>query len=70
MPTKPDNIYSDEPKQKRFKYTKEETQEVIERYQNGESLEEIAILVKTSVPSVRGKLVHAGVYAPRSKYSA
>ncbi len=55
-----------EPKRKRFRYTKEQTQEVIERYQGGESLEEIALIAETSVPSVRGKFMHAGVYVPRS----
>jgi len=68
-PAKPDTSYSDEPKRKRFRYTKEQTQEVIERYQGGESLEEIALIAETSVPSVRGKLVHAGVYVSRASIS-
>ena len=70
LPATTDNSFSDGPKRKRFIYTNEQTQEVIERYQSGESLEEIAHFAKTSVPSVRGKLVHAGVYISRSKHTA
>ena len=70
LPATTDNSFSDGPKRKRFIYTNEQTQEVIERYQSGKSLEEIAHFAKTSVPSVRGKLVHAGVYISRSKHTA
>ena len=70
LPATTDNGFSDGPKRKRFIYTNEQTQEVIERYQSGKSLEEIAHFAKTSVPSVRGKLVHAGVYISRSKHTA
>ena len=70
LPATTDNSFSDGPKRKRFIYTNEQTQEVIERYQSGKSLEEIAYFSKTSVPSVRGKLVHAGVYISRSKHTA
>ena len=70
LPATTDNSFSDGPKRKQFIYTNEQTQEVIERYQSGKSLEEIAHFAKTSVPSVRGKLVHAGVYISRSKHTA
>ena len=70
LPATQDTGFSDGPKRQRFIYTNEQTQEVIERYQSGESLEKIAHFAKTSVPSVRGKLVHAGVYISRSKHTA
>ena len=70
LPATQDTGFSDGPKRKRFIYTKKQTQEVRERYQNGDSLEEIALLSGTSVPSIRGKLVHAGVYVSRAKHHA
>ena len=47
---------------KRFRYGKKKRAEVIARYKRGETLEDIAVFAETSVPSVRGVLVHAGVY--------
>ncbi len=47
---------------KRFRYGKKKRAEVIARYKRGENLNDIAAFAETSVPSVRGVLVHAGVY--------
>ena len=47
---------------KRFRYGKKKRAEVIARYKRGETLDDIAVFAETSVPSVRGVLVHAGVY--------
>jgi lipoprotein signal peptidase len=47
---------------KRFRYGKKKRAEVVARYKRGETLEDIAEFAETSVPSVRGVLVHAGVY--------
>ena len=47
---------------KRYRYGKKKRAEVIARYKRGESLENIASFAETSVPSVRGVLVHAGIY--------
>ena len=69
FPDTQDTSYSNGTKRKQFIYTNEKMQEVIERYKTGESLEEISLIAKTSVPSVRGKLVHAGVYVSGSSIS-
>ena len=50
------------PQRKRYRYGKKKRQEVVERYKRGETLEAIAEFAETSVASVRGVLVHAGVY--------
>lgn len=50
------------PQRKRYRYGKKKKKEVVERYKRGETLEDIAVFAETSVPSVRGVLVHAGVY--------
>ena len=50
------------PQRKRYRYGKKKKKEVVERYKRGETLEAIAEFAETSVASVRGVLVHAGVY--------
>ena len=50
------------PQRKRYRYAKKKKKEVVERYKRGETLEAIAEFAETSVASVRGVLVHAGVY--------
>ena len=50
------------PRRKRYRYGRKKRTEVIARYKRGENLEAIAAFAETSVPSVRGVLVHAGVY--------
>ena len=50
------------PRRKRNRYGKKKRKEVVERYRRGETLEAIAEFAETSVASVRGVLVHAGVY--------
>ncbi len=44
------------------KYSKELTQEVVERYTSGETVEEIASAVNKTPNSIRGKLVSEGIY--------
>ena len=50
------------PRRTRNRYGKKKRKEVVERYRRGETLEAIAEFAETSVASVRGVLVHAGVY--------
>ena len=50
------------PRRKRYRYGRKKRTEVIARYKRGENLEAIAAFAETSVPSVRGVLVHAGIY--------
>lgn len=50
------------PRRKRYRYGRKKRNEVIARYKRGENLEAIAAFAETSVPSVRGVLVHAGIY--------
>ena len=50
------------PRRKRNRYGKKKRKEVVERYTRCESLGAIAEFAETSVASVRGVLVHAGVY--------
>ncbi len=50
------------PRRKRYKYGKKKKRDVVELYKRGETLEAIAKFAETSVASVRGVLVHAGVY--------
>ena len=54
----------------KYTYTAEQTKELVTKYQNDETLENLAQLYQTSVPSVRMKLVKLGVYKPSVKTSA
>ena len=54
------------PRRKRNRYGKKKKKEVVERYKRGETLEAIAEFAETSVASVRGVLVHAGVYGDKN----
>jgi lipoprotein signal peptidase len=54
------------PQRKRYRYGKKKKKEVVERYKRGETLEVIAEFAETSVASVRGVLVHAGVYGDKN----
>ena len=55
------------PRRKRYRYGRKKRIEVIARYKRGESLEAIAAFADTSVPSVRGVLVHAGIYGDENR---
>jgi hypothetical protein len=46
----------------KFTYTETETQEIVQKYQSGVTLEVLATEYNKSVPSVRMKLVKLGVY--------
>lgn len=58
--------------EKKVNYTEAQTAEIIERYQAGETVEQLAESLGRAVRSVRSKLVREGVYvaaekAPKSK---
>ena len=48
-------------------YSVSMTDQIIEDYQNGNSVDEIASSIGKSVRSVRSKLVREGVYIPQEK---
>lgn len=48
-------------------YTSEQTQELVTRYQSGETVEQIAEILGKSVRSVVAKLSREGVYKPKTK---
>jgi hypothetical protein len=50
-------------------YTTEQTQELVTRYQSGETVEQIAEVLGKSVRSVVAKLSREGVYKPKTKNS-
>ena len=51
-------------------YTAEMTAQIVEQYQNGVEIEDIANSIEKSVRSVRSKLVREGVYVASEKKSA
>ena len=51
-------------------YTAEMTAQIVEQYQNGVEIEDIANSIEKSVRSVRSKLVREGVYVAKPKVSA
>jgi molybdopterin converting factor small subunit len=52
---------------KRVNYTEEQTADLIQRYQAGESVESLAESIGKAVRSVRAKLVREGVYIAAEK---
>lgn len=56
--------------EKRVNYTEELTAAIIERYQAGEPVEQIAESIGKAVRSVRSKLVREGVYVASEKPKA
>lgn len=56
--------------EKRVNYSEELTASIIERYQSGETVEQIAESVGKAVRSVRSKLVREGVYVATEKPKA
>lgn len=48
-------------------YTAEATAQIIDQYQQGMAIEEIAASIDKSVRSVRSKLVREGVYVAKAK---
>jgi hypothetical protein len=53
--------------EKKVNYTEAQTAALIERYQAGESVEDIATSIGKAVRSVRSKLVREGVYVAPEK---
>ena len=51
-------------------YTAEMTAAIVDQYQNGASVDEIATDIGKSVRSVRSKLVREGVYVAKAKPAA
>lgn len=51
-------------------YTPEMTAAIVDQYQNGASVDEIATDIGKSVRSVRSKLVREGVYVAKAKPAA
>ena len=51
-------------------YTAEMTAAIVDQYQNGVSVDEIATDIGKSVRSVRSKLVREGVYVAKAKPAA
>ena len=51
-------------------YTAEMTAQIVEQYQNGVEIEDIANSIEKSVRSVRSKLVREGVYVAKPKVAA
>ena len=51
-------------------YTAEMTAQIVEQYQNGVEIEDIANSIEKSVRSVRSKLVREGVYVASEKKAA
>ena len=51
-------------------YTAEMTAQIVEDYQNGVSVDDIAASIEKSVRSVRSKLVREGVYVAKPKPAA
>jgi len=56
--------------QKAVNYTAEMTAAIVEQYQNGVEIDEIAASIEKSVRSVRSKLVREGVYVAQPKVAA
>jgi len=56
--------------QKAVNYTAEMTAAIVDQYQNGVEIEEIAASIEKSVRSVRSKLVREGVYVAKPKAQA
>ena len=55
---------------KKVNYTAEMTAQIIDQYQGGISVEDIAASIDKSVRSVRSKLVREGVYVAQPKATA
>ena len=53
--------------QLKVNYTPEMTALIVDQYENGTSIEDIAVQVVKSVRSVRSKLVREGVYVAKPK---
>lgn len=51
-------------------YTPEMTAQIVEQYQAGTSVEDLAASIEKSVRSVRSKLVREGVYVAKPKATA
>lgn len=56
--------------QKAVNYTAEMTAQIVEQYQDGVDIEDIAASIEKSVRSVRSKLVREGVYVAKPKAQA
>ena len=56
--------------QKAVNYTAERTAQIVEQYQNGVEIDDIAASIEKSVRSVRSKLVREGVYVAKPKAQA
>jgi len=56
--------------QKAVNYTAEMTAQIVEQYQNGVEIDDIAASIEKSVRSVRSKLVREGVYVAKPKAQA
>ena len=51
-------------------YTQELTAQIVDQYQAGVSVEDLAASIEKSVRSVRSKLVREGVYVAKPKATA